>query len=139
MRAAGGRFFEEGSLKGPLKKAFEGRLCKGSSLTEGCLKGSSLEGGSLEGGCCTTGFRSDREACPDRLMADLSETNCMSPDHDQAIMFHGSNLEDLWWQSCNGKISRAMPHEEKGEMYDRSEGVWCAHGQEALNTPDGLS
>ena len=56
----------------------------------------------------------------------------MSPDHDQAIMFHGSNLQDVWRHSRNGKILRAMPHEDKGEMHERSEGVWCAHGEEAL-------
>ena len=34
-----------------------------------------------------------------------------SPDGDQAIMFHGTNLDDLWRHGCNGKISRAMPDE----------------------------
>ena len=28
-----------------------------------------------------------------------------SPDGDQAIMFHGMNLDDLWRNGCNGKIS----------------------------------
>ena len=68
----------------------------------------------------------------DRFLADLTETATSSPDSDQAFMFHGSNLEDLWRQSCNAKISRALPQKTSGEMYARSEGIWCAMGQEAL-------
>ena len=50
MRRKGVCCFEGGLFKGCLRKALEveGRLCGGSFLTEGRLKGGSLEGGSLE-------------------------------------------------------------------------------------------
>ena len=48
-----------------------------------------------------------------------------SPDGDQAIMFHGTNLDDLWRNGCNGKISRAMP-EGHDKMMKRQNGAWAA-------------
>ena len=48
----------------------------------------------------------------DRYLADLTETASSSPDSDQAFMFHGSNLEDLWRQSCNAKYRGLCPRRQ---------------------------
>ena len=56
----------------------------------------------------------------------------MSPDGDQAIMFHGTNLDDLWRNGCNGKISRAMP-EGHDKMMKRQNGAWVALGTLSLD------
>ena len=55
-----------------------------------------------------------------------------SPDENQAIMFHGTNLDDLWRNGCNGKISRAMP-EGHDKMMRRQNGAWVALGTLSLD------
>ena len=74
-----------------------------------------------------------REIPDQKLLVDLyHHTYHMGPDNDQAIMFHGTNLDDLWRNACNGKISRAMP--EGGEnMRKRQNGAWCALGTLSLD------
>ena len=82
-------------------------------LAESRLAADQVEGGSVYGG-------------PKGLVH--ARTKARSPDHDQAILFHGPHgtiLEDLWRPSCHGKITRALPQERGGELYKLSDGVWC--------------